>query len=332
MQIERTGPEVARCMRHRHQRPGLGHTTAIVLLACISWLAAGCGDAATDASGVIPAPVQHTVDSDGHPMAVWQKPASEPSAVVLLVHGRTWSTLPDFDLQVPGESLSLMDGLVERGLTTYGVDLRGYGATPRDETGWNTPVRAAADVANVLRWVRGRHPETPVHLFGWSLGSMVSQLTAQREPALVDRLVLFGYPHRPGVERPVEDTPGDPPRAATTAQAAASDFITEGSISRAAVDAYVAAALEADPIRTDWTAGHEWNELDPAAVTVPTLVVHGEHDPLAPLEAQAALFQQLGAADKAWVVIPGGDHAAFLETPRPYFLAVLEAFLLQGAE
>ncbi len=276
--------------------------------------------------------VRHDVDSDGHAIAVWEKsPPSSPAAVLLLVHGRTWSTVPDFDLQVEGEELSLMDGLVAGGITSYGVDLRGYGETERDASGWNTPRRAAADVANVLAWIRARHPDLPVHLFGWSLGSMVSQLTVQRYPELVDRVVLFGYPYRPGVERPVEEPTGDPPRAATTAEAAASDFITPGSITQSAIDAYVAAALAADPVRTDWTRSHEWNELDPAAVSVPTLVLQGEHDPLSPSAALAELFAGLGSPDKAWVVVPGGDHAAFLEAPRAYFLSTLLSFLLRGA-
>lgn len=275
---------------------------------------------------------RHTVPSDGHAMAVWEKsPLEAPAAVVVLVHGRTWSTVPDFDLHAPGENLSLMDGLVERSLAAYGVDLRGYGETPRDESGWNTPGQAADDVAAVLRWVRARHPGAPVHLFGWSLGSMVAQLVAQREPDLVDRLVLFGYPTRPGADRPVEEPEGDPPMAATTAEAAASDFIVPGSIRQSAIDAYVEAALRADPVRTDWTHGHEWNELDPAEVTVPTLILQGEHDPLSPSASLALLFDGLGSPDKAWVVVPGGDHAAFLETPRAYFLATLDAFLTRGA-
>jgi pimeloyl-ACP methyl ester carboxylesterase len=160
---------------------------------------------------------------------------------------------------------------------------------------------------------------------------VVSQLTAQRHPDLVDQLILFGYPFRPDTKPPVEEPPGDPPRRATTAQAAASDFITPGSISEQAVAAYVAAALAADPVRVDWTRSHQWAALDPAEVRVPTLVLHGERDPLAPAQAQAALFQRLGTADRAWVVIPGGDHAAFLEKPRPYFLAVVDAFLRRGA-
>ena len=265
-------------------------------------------------------------------MAVWGKGPSDVEHVMVLVHGRTWSTVPDFDLQVEGEQLSLMDGLSDMGVRTYGVDLRGYGETPRDPTGWNTPTRAARDVANVLEWVRGRHPGTEVHLFGWSLGSMVAHLTAQRSPALIDRLVLFGYPHRLGVERPFDEPQGAPAMAATTAQAAASDFIVEGSISQMAIDAYVVAALEADPVRSDWTASHEWNELDGRLVAVPTLILQGEHDPLARSEAQAILFNALPQGDKAWVVVPGGDHAAFLERPRAYFLSALESFLLRGMQ
>ncbi|HSG07734.1 MAG TPA: alpha/beta fold hydrolase [Longimicrobiales bacterium] len=275
---------------------------------------------------------RHTVMSDGHPMAVWEKrPADAARAAVVLLHGRTWSGLPDFDLQVPGEELSLMDGLTGRGYAVYALDQRGYGATPRDETGWLTPDRAAEDLAAILLWVRGREAERPVHLFGWSQGSMVSQLTAQRHGELVDRLVLFGYPFRPGAQLAHEEPAGPPPARTTTAEAAASDFITPGAISDAAVAAYVEAALAADPVRVDWTRTHQWNALDPAQVRVPTLVMRGEHDPLAPQPTVEAFFSGLGTQDRALIVVAGGDHAAFLERPRAYFLDVLDAFLTGGA-
>jgi len=307
---------------------GAAALLTVTIMACAP--PSGSGTASEDTARMVAVErVRHTVDSDGHPMAVWEKGAPEPRAVILLVHGRTWSTVPDFDLQLAGEDLSLMDGLVALDFATYGVDLRGYGATPRDGSGWNTPDRAAADVANTLEWIRARHPDLPVHLFGWSLGSMVSQLTAQRNPQLIDRLVLFGYPYGSGPEVAIQEPDDAPPMARTTAEAAASDFIVPGSISQRAIEAYVVAALESDPVRTDWTAGHQWNALDPAAVTVPTLILRGEHDPLSPSESVSALFTELGTTDKAWVVIPGGDHAAFLETPRPYFLSALRSFLLR---
>ncbi len=272
--------------------------------------------------------IRHTVDSDGHPMAVWAKGPAHHSGVVVLVHGRTWSSLPDFDLQVPGEQLSLMDGLAVEGWATYAVDLRGYGSTPRDETGWLSPSRAAADVINVLEWVAQREePGTRFVLFGWSLGSMVAQMTIQQRPDLVSSLVLYGYPFTVGAEIPVAEDPDDPPREPTTAEAAASDFITAGSISQTAIDTYVAAALEADPVRVDWHRAHEWMALDPSLVTVPTQVLQGEFDPFATTERQLALFTQLGTSDREWVVVAGGDHAAHLEAAREYFIAALVAFI-----
>ena len=161
----------------------------------------------------------HTLDVDGHPMAVWEKSPENPTATIVLIHGRTWSSLPDFDLQVPGEDLSLMDGLVAEGFGTFAVDLRGYGGTPRDETQWLTPDRAARDVVEILRWVAERTGDLPA-LFGWSNGSMVAQLAAQRSGELMSALILFGYPVGP--DSNFSDSvpyPDEPPRRPTTAAA-----------------------------------------------------------------------------------------------------------------
>ena len=126
-------------MRRPFNLPLLG--CLLLLGSLVGWPPAGYAD---DPG----APRAHTVVSDGHPMRVWEKSAANPERVILLVHGRTWSTRPDFDLQVEGESKSLMDGLVQRDFVVYGIDLRGYGETPRDATGWMTPDRAAADVGH----------------------------------------------------------------------------------------------------------------------------------------------------------------------------------------
>jgi pimeloyl-ACP methyl ester carboxylesterase len=250
-----------------------------------------------------------------------------PRRVVLLIHGRTWSARPDFDLQVPGESRSFMDALVAAGYVAYALDLRGYGATPRDATGFLTPERAAADVAAALRMIGDR----PV-LFGWSLGAMVSQLTTQRSPDLVGALVLFGYPTDPDrTPAPAED-PELPPRRPTTAEAAAEDFIAPNVISQRAIAAYVQAALAADPVRMDWRRTAEWAALAPEAVRVPTLLIQAELDPLARTDAHARLFARLATADRQWVVIPGGDHAALLEDTAPRLIAAIRAFVERPGE
>lgn len=274
------------------------------------------------------APTKLTVTADGHPLALWMRAAPRPQGVIVLLHGRTWSALPDFDLQVPGEQRSVMQAFVRRGYTVYALDARGYGATPRDSTGWLTPNRAANDVAAVLRFVARRHATLPQPtLVGWSYGSMVAHLAMQQQPDLASGVVLFGYPWSPDLQTPIAPDTGAPPRAANTAKNAASDFIAPGLITDQAIAAYVAASLKADPVRSDWKALHEWNALSPAALTVPTLLLHGEKDPFAPIVTQGKVFTQLGSPDRQWVILARGDHAALLEDTLPAFIAAIVNFI-----
>jgi pimeloyl-ACP methyl ester carboxylesterase len=272
---------------------------------------------------------RHTVDADGHPLALWEKSPSPSRGSILLLHGRTWSTLPNFDLQVPGENLSLMDGLVDAGYAAFAVDFRGYGQTPRDDTGWVTPDRTAKDLKAALEHIRllkgGAAPPT---LLGWSRGSKVAQLTVQRWPELVSSLVFFGYsPTFAGAPLADDEEDALPARAPNTAENAASDFITPGSISKSAIATYVKSALEADPVRADWGRAGEWDELDPVKIRVPTLLLHAEFDPIATPEQRRSLFDSLGTRDRASVEIQGGDHMAFIESCRSDFLSALVDFL-----
>jgi pimeloyl-ACP methyl ester carboxylesterase len=157
---------------------------------------------------------------------------------------------------------------------------------------------------------------------------MVGQLVTQRHGSLVDRLILFGYPVRPGIDRNPPNT--EPARQKTTAEAAASDFVLPGSISQRAIDAFVASALAHDPIRTDWRGLEQWQALDAASVLRPTLLLQAVQDPLALDDVHAALFQNLGTSDRVWALIPDGDHAAFMETSRAYFLSLIGSFLFRG--
>jgi pimeloyl-ACP methyl ester carboxylesterase len=251
---------------------------------------------------------------------------------VLLVHGRTWSGLPDFDLQVAGAEVSSMDALVAAGVAAYAVDLRGYGATPRDATGFATPKQSAADVAAVLRFVQADAGVAgPPWLLGWSMGALVSALAVQMHPGVARGLVLYGYPCRAGAPAPAAPDPETPQRAVNTASAAASDFITPGSVSRGVVDGFVAAALKADPVRADWRGGAAWSELRFEALAVPVLVLQGEHDPFVDRGCMADRFAELKGVDRRWQLLAGADHAAHLETAGPRFVAAVLGFIREGA-
>ncbi len=181
-------------------------------------------------------------------------------------------------------------------------------------------------MAQALEWLaREKKIQQPV-LLGWSYGSLVAQLTAQRRPELLSSLILFGYPRDPA-KLVFPDDPLQPVRASNTREAAASDFISPEVAPKKMIDAYVVAALAADPVRVDWRNQlSEFQALDPSKVLVPTLIMQGERDPLALADAQARLFVGLGTHDKQWVVLPGGDHAALIEDTHPAFIAAIVSF------
>ena len=289
--------------------------------------------------GVAAELIRHTPVIDGHAFALWEKSPPDPQHAVLLVHGRTWSSLPDFDLTTAPVDLSLMNALVDAGIAAYAIDMRGYGATPRDATGWLTPYRAAADLIGVLGWLNARLAQgvdaaVKPHLFGWSYGSMISQLAlqraAQRQEELAAGLILFGYPIRRGISKEPAATDRAAPARANTATNAASDFITPNSIEQAYIDEFVKRALAADPNRADWRQLRQWRDLDGRKIRVPTLLLQGEFDPLAKRRAHRRLMRRLATTDKQWVVIEQGDHAAFMEPKlgaRQQFLTVLTEFI-----
>ncbi|HUQ11321.1 MAG TPA: alpha/beta fold hydrolase [Steroidobacteraceae bacterium] len=291
-----------------------GFGAALLLAATLAW----CG-AAHAASAK-----KHVVVAEGFNLTVWEKSARKPKAAILLVHGRTWSALPNFDLQVPGENRSIMDALSARGYAVYAVDLRGYGGTARDASGWLTPQRAADDVASVLAWMAQHRPALArPTLLGYSRGAHVSLLMAQQHPELISSLVLFALPRVSAIAATVP--PADPPRHPTTRAAAAEDFITRDAASRAVIDAYVEQAVAANPVRSDWRDEHQF-AFDASRVSTPTLLLYGANDPLL-TPAVADFFASLAARDRSFIVLPASDHAAHVENSQAAWLHAVDAFV-----
>ena len=251
-----------------------------------------------------------------------------PKRIVLLLHGQSWSALPDFDLHVTRKQRSVMKAFARRGYAAYALDLRGYGATLRDDTGWLTPSRAANDVAITLQWLIRRYPHLPPPaLLGWSNGSLIAQLAVQRNPTLVSALILYGYIIDPDEKYSQVHHIQEPPREANTLENAKSDFITPSAITPDVINAFAEAALRADPTQMDWQALEEWNELDAGKIKVPTLLIHGEFDPYTPAKSQAKLFTRIGIGDRDWIILRNSDHAAHLENSMTAFIAAVCNFI-----
>lgn len=298
---------------------------------------------------------------DNHPLAVYGIESEDPSKIrtdshdvrpILLLHGRTWSSVPVYHLlggptqrQNGKESRSLMEALLANGLQPYAMDFRGFGGTPLDATRCVEPFRCVADVETVLKWIAQRHGmdgsskglvfDMPA-LLGWSQGALVAQMVAQKTHHLLSKLVLYGSLYDPLV-RYVRDplytmspATNESP-IINTADAAMEDFTIEGTITQETAVAFAEAALVSDPHKANWKHLYQFNTLDPARVHVPTLVVAGDQDPYAPLHVQADLFTNLGrGSDRTWSILADADHAAHMLDGRGRFCNIVTSFVQNG--
>lgn len=274
------------------------------------------------------APQRFTVQAAGHPMAVWGRVPANSRKSILLIHGRTWSSRPDFDLQVPGLKRSVMQSFADRGIAAYAVDLRGYGETPRDPSGFTTPDRAAADVAIVLRWVAAQHPklEAPA-LLGWSNGAIVAMHVAEMQAAPISHVVMFGFTPPPEFQFLAVPPPRVAPKTRNTAAAARSDFITPSVTPPAVIRAFVTQALAADPIFAEWRSEEQWNVLRADKLDVPFMLLHGDLDPGADVASAAAFMTAATASSRTYVVLAGADHCAQIEDTHEMFMSVVIEFI-----
>jgi pimeloyl-ACP methyl ester carboxylesterase len=172
----------------------------------------------------------HTVSSemDGHPLAVYTIQQKEEEDIqddksnrtpVLLLHGRTWSSVPVYHLvgedstdnneqQEEGEegnNFSLMEALYNTGhIQPYAMDFRGFGGTPKDEEGYVEPLKCVKDVVSVLKWIHSKNNEPgcqrPPALLGWSHGALIAQIVAQRHPEHLSKLILYSSIYNPNIK------------------------------------------------------------------------------------------------------------------------------------
>ena len=234
-----------------------------------------------------------SANGDSHPLTVYGiESETTTRKPILLLHGRTWSSVPVYHLlggprnakNGDHESLSFMEALLKEGLQPYSMDFRGFGGTPNDASNVVEPNRCVEDVESVLSWIGERHEidkddnsmEMPV-LFGWSQGALVAQLLAQKSPNLISKLVLYGSIYDPMIRYPrvplFTNDDSDQDIIYNNYDGAIEDFTVEGSINSEQAKLFAEAALLADPIKARWTHLYQFNNCDPARVHVPTLVV-----------------------------------------------------------
>jgi alpha-beta hydrolase superfamily lysophospholipase len=269
----------------------------------------------------------------------WRKRLSSTRApILLLVHGSSLSSLPTFDLTVPGKpDYSMMDWFVRRGFDVWTCDHEAYGRSTLTQS--NSDVASGvADLESVSELISRETGQRRMHIYGLSSGALRAASFASAHPERVNRLALDGFvwtgdgsptlaKRREGADyfrthnrRPIDqsfiesiflrDHPGtsdpDVMRACATAQLAYADSVPTGT--------YLDMTLHL-PV------------VDPAKILLPTLVARGEYDGIASMTDLLAFFDRLPSSDKQFSVIPALAHLTSLGLERRRMWKVVHDFL-----
>ncbi len=267
---------------------------------------------------------EHYVMRDGLRIYLWEKHTegdeesfSRTGKVALLVHGGQRSGRSLYDLQI--RDYSLMDFLAQNGYDVWAIDIHGYGHSDKPKD-WIDTHSAAADIAAAVEYITKLRGVAKINLLGCSAGTQRAGVFTMEHPERVAKLILdagfwkgtadFREFNRKRIENGGQPLP---PYRASTEKDFRSDFI-EGQYEEDVVDESVKVGMQMDPQRPNNFV--EWANLpilDPARITVPTMIIHGEKDFAAKEEDLLPFYSQLNTHDKRYILLPDGGHMLILE-------------------
>lgn len=282
----------------------------------------------------------------------------KPETTIVMVHGATFSSGSLYDVQVGG--FSFMDYLAKSGFDVFALDVRGYGKSTRPDAMEGDPSLApplagtddgVADFGAAVDFVLKLRGLSQTNLFAMSWGgTVVGAYTAQNADNvrklsmlapqwLSEKPIPLDMGGELGAYRLVPIAMFEKRWLSVIPDASEASLLPDGWF-----DTWAKATLAEEPwhaektpgkmravngpvqdTRTYWGANNPY--YDPANITVPVHLIHGEWDFDVPIELAFDYFQRLTSAPyKSWVEIGEASHMMLLEKNRLQVFKSIVAF------
>lgn len=248
------------------------------------------------------------------------------ATTVVLVHGLNGQALTDWQHQIP---------VLARNYHVLAVDLPGFDAPDQgegqEEVGEGEARYSPSDYARFLHYVIERYAHAQVVLVGHSMGGAITLRYMASYPQRVERLVLVGVAgvlHRMAYTRQLAKGWVESKTMSDSSLSSFADKMVNKLLSKAEpltgpITEHMAEKLlrgELPDMEPGMAAALILMNEDLSdalrTITVPTLLLWGEDDRVAPLRTAQVLLSYLSAAQLA--VIPGAAHTPMREQPERF--------------
>jgi pimeloyl-ACP methyl ester carboxylesterase len=272
---------------------------------------------------------------------LWQKAppkGAAPKGTILFVHGSSMAGQPTFDLHVPGRpDSSAMDWFSARGFDTWCVDMEGYGRSDKTRAINCDISNGADDLDAASKFIMGKTGAKKLMLHGISSGALRAAVFTERHPERVARLALDAMVWTgKGSPTLAERKKKLPEFQAKLRRPIDRKFIHSvferdhpDTADKATIEAFASAILELDdsvPTGTYVDMCSKLPLVDPAKITVPTIIMRGEFDGIAGVEDLLEFFVRLPNPNKQFAFMSGISHASFQQKNYLNVYHILHSF------
>jgi pimeloyl-ACP methyl ester carboxylesterase len=262
---------------------------------------------------------------------------------VLFVHGSSMASQPTFDLVVPGRpDSSVMDWFARRGFVCWCVDMEGYGRSDKKRDIFCDISNGADDLAAATDYIAKARGIKSFATYGISSGALRAAMFAQRHAERVSRLALDAFVWTgEGAPTLVQRRKKLPEFLASKRRPIDRAFVQSiftrdhpDCVEQRVVEAFADAILALDDSMPNGTYIDMCSKLpvvDPALITVPTIVLRGQYDGIAGFDDLIEFFKRLPNPDKQFSVLAGISHASFQQKNYLMVYHILLAYFTQPA-
>ena len=272
---------------------------------------------------------------------LWEKKASSKvphAGTIFFVHGSSMASQPTFDLSVAGRPWSsAMDWFASQGFDTWTMDNEGYGRSDKHRAINFDISNGADDLAAGSEYILKRSNNKLLLMYGISSGALKAGLFAERHPERVGKVALDAFVWTGEGSHTLEQRKKKlPDFLAKNRRPIDRAFVHSifqrdhpDTVEQSVVEAFADAILTLDdsmPTGTYVDMCSKLPLLDPAKLTVPTIILRGEYDGIASMEDLINYFRLLPNMSKQFSVMRGISHASFQQKNYMMVYQILHSF------